>query len=216
MPNNLTQTPSTADRVFQAIDGTELRRIILAEIERVIDLDPKFKRHLTYPIFSFSFNIAISAYPMEPAEFKVVGKYKRVVPGAELPPDDTPFDIIKVAGELNVDAPAEGGLAPDEARERAGIPVTTPTRASVGKSGQIVVDQASMPPTPILDDAAVLASGTPSPNQMERLRHERAGGNTGQPKNRPEASPRFARSVDLANNAAPDGARVDDNIGTRK
>jgi hypothetical protein len=220
VPNNLTNQQSTAERVFQAIDGTELRKIILAEIDRAMEQDSKFKRHLTYPVFSFAYNIVISAYPMEPAEFKVAGKYKRVSAGAEIPTDVEP-ESIKVAGELNVDAPAEGGLAPDEARERAGLAVPTPTRAQVGKGAQVTVDEGRLASPPddaadTVEDPAALASGTPTPTQMQRLQKQRDGqGGKAEPHNRPEASPRFARSVNLKTPAEPDGARVDDNVTGR-
>lgn len=228
MPNNLTNTPSTAPRVFNAVNGTELKAIILAEIKRMLDEDSRFATHLTYPVFSFAFHIKLARYPGEPRELEVEGRYRRVT--TEDIPTGEP-EQLDLKGSLAVDAPAEGGLAPDEARERAGLPVTVPTRVPVGKSGVSTVDAApatseKKPTVNIMDDdPAVLAGGHPSANAVKRLENERKGLNAdgsprdkkpAEPKNRPEASPNFARSVDLQTRVNPDGARVDDNIGTRR
>lgn len=219
MPNNLTSQQSSQERPFQAIDGTELKAIVLAEIAKVMDKDSKFLRHLTYPVFSFAFNIVIHAYPMEPPEFNVEGRYRRAPAADEIAPKGDP-ERIELEGRLDVDAPAEGGLAPDQARERAGLPVPMPAHASLGKSGTMTVDS-RLPPMPIDDrpstapvppvaDGAVIAGGQVSAADAARLRKSR------EPHNRPGASPNFARSVDLATRAAPEGPRVDDNIGTVK
>lgn len=211
LPNNLTSQQSSQERPFQAIDGTELKRIILSEISKQMDKDSKFLRHLTYPVFSFAFNIVIHAYPMEPPEFNVEGRYRRAPAAGEIPKGDP--EHIELEGRLDVDAPAEGGLAPDQARERAGLSVPMPAHAQLGKSGTMTVD--SREPMPDLGDKprtdpATIASGQVSAEDAARLRRSR------EPKNRPGASPNFARSVDLATRAAPEGARVDDNIGTVK
>jgi hypothetical protein len=230
LPNNTVAQQSGDKRPFQAIDGSELRRIILAEVERAIEADQKFRRHLTYPVFSFAFNIVIHAYPMEPPEFNVEGRYRRAPESGEIPKGDP--DRIELEGRLDVDAPAPGGLAPDEARERANIPVPMPAHAPLGKSGTMTVDEpqtkASEKREDKLDDPAAIASGQTSPTAAKRLAEERKGGvkppspspppspAPNEPRNRPGSSPNFARSVDLATRAAPDGTRVDDNIGTVK
>ncbi len=97
-----------SDKLFQAIDGTELRQLILVEIAHKIDNDMRFRRHLTYPLVSFAFNIVVSAYPMEPPEFKVSGKvpYKRAV----LPTDGEP-EVITVKGRAEYRRAPAGGRA---------------------------------------------------------------------------------------------------------
>jgi hypothetical protein len=217
MPDHTVPTQPVGEPVFQALDGTELKRIILAEVQRSLDNDAHFKRHLTYPLVSFAFSVVISAYPMEPPEFQVQGraKYQR----ASVPADVEP-EVIAVKGELNIDAPAEGGLAPDEARERANIATTEPTRVPVGKGAVSVVDQQVAPTGGTtqekIEDAAALASGSPSPSQLKRLADQRNPARNNQPpRNRAGASPNFARSVNLTTRAEPgnDGtARVDENI----
>ena len=221
--------PDNQPRVFQALDGTELKSIIKSEIAKALDANSKFARHLTYPLVSFAFSVVVSAYPMDPPEFKVDGKarYERAAV-----PDGVEPEVISTRGELNIDAPADGGLAPDEARESAGLPVTSPTRVPLGRGGSTTVDAAptgsalpvSVEPEP--EGAAALASGQAMPSQMKRLAAQRSGGGGGAaepakptpvtnataPRNRAGASPSFARSVDLRTKVNPDGVKIDTNI----
>lgn len=223
------RSAATLPRVFQAITGEELRQLIVKEIEMKMDQDPHFQRHLTYPLVSFAFRVNISAYPMEPPEIELKGKarYHRSHPS-----DDKKFmeevearepEKVVVAGELNIDAPAEGGLAPDEARERAGLPVTSPQRVSVSRNLVTAADVVTIPPrAPDTTLEAVQSGlGTAEAERLAKHRAQQAELAAQPVRNRPGASPNFARSVDLQTRVNPDTdqpgvARVEDNIGSRQ
>jgi len=215
-----------ADRVFQAIDGYELAHIIGKEIERQCLTHPQFRKHLTYPLCSFAANIVVTAYPMDPGEFalKARGEFRRASASA-LAADAKP-EIVTVAAELNIDAPAEGGLAPDEARVRVGLPVTAPTKVPGGTAD---LADATLSKQPEMEDPAVIASSTPSQRQQKALADQRnprqtkvdgdaAGPSSSVPKNRAGASPNFARSINLTTRAEPGGegnVRIDENVTNR-
>lgn len=207
-----------SDRVFQAISGTELAEIIGREITRQCLALPQFRHHLTYPLCSFAANIVVTAYPMDPGEFQVKAKGEfKCAAAAKLPADAKP-EIVTVAAELNIDAPAEGGLAPDEARARVGLPVSAPTRTP---TGTVDAPDATLSKT---EDPAVIASATPSQRQAKALADQRhqpsqpsqppPQTNSSVPRNRAGASPRMARSVDLTTAATEDApsVRVDENV----
>jgi len=64
-------TPSTVARPFNALSGTEIKKIILNEIERNMEADYRFKNHLTYPMVSWRWVLAAKVYPSEQPDIKV-------------------------------------------------------------------------------------------------------------------------------------------------
>ena len=181
MPNS-----TAPPRVFQALNGAELKDIILKKIAQEFDANPRFRPHLTFPLVSFGFRVHITAYPMEPPSIDVAGTGK--VGDQEGVDLDHPVES-EMMGSVHIDAPRDGGLTPDEAREQADLPVTRPEIVSHGGRNYV----ADVPDRPV---------EIPPPPTPE-------------PFNRKEASPNVGRSVDIrtrASGSGPGVARVDESI----
>ncbi len=120
-------------RLFNALNGQELKKIIMQQVEKAIDEDFHFRRHLTYPIVSFNWNLIVSAYPLQPPEFKIGAEHDVVAaPKGEeiLAPTPEQIKTFEFEGGSKIEAP-------DAAREESGQAVPAPTL--VGRKGEQVV-----------------------------------------------------------------------------
>ncbi len=127
--------------------------------------------------------------------------------------------------------PQEGGLAPDEARERGGLPLPERKHVSVGKGAASITSDVpnygtateipkfdpsspaadvaeKIDPRDLVYDPVAVASGQASPSRMRpaTARNPNPTAPTGPNvlKNRAGSSPNFARSVDLKTRASGD------------
>lgn len=128
-------------RLFNALNGQELKKIIMQQVEKAIDEDFHFRRHLTYPIVSFDWKLLVSAYPLQPPEFKIGAEHDVVAApeGEEIPaPTPEQIETFELDGSRKIEAP-------DAAREESGQPIPAPTL--VGRKGeQVVVERPFEPP----------------------------------------------------------------------
>lgn len=58
-------------RLWNALDGRELKRAIVREVEDMLDADDRFVANVTYPKVSFSVSVNLKVYPREPESFTV-------------------------------------------------------------------------------------------------------------------------------------------------
>ncbi len=120
-------------RLFNALNGQELKKIIMQQVEKAIDEDFHFRRHLTYPIVSFDWKLVVSAYPLQPPEFRVAAEHDVVAApeGEEIPvPAPEQIGTFELGDSSKIEAP-------DAAREASGQAVPEPIL--VGRKGEQVV-----------------------------------------------------------------------------
>ena len=136
--------PST--RSFTALNGLEVKRAILADIQRQLDMDFHFGQHLSYAAISWKWKLAIDAYPKE------IGKFEANA-GATLHPQDArpleegeqsePIDIV--GGRRATAGFEPEGQSADSVRRETGQPVPV-TKTIAGPGGQrITVEAPSVP-----------------------------------------------------------------------
>jgi len=183
---------ATSIRPFNAINGTELKKIILTRIQNQLNADTRFGHHLTYPQMSWRFKLAINVYPSEPSSMEVeIGPETVKAPGAELLPADTPHVEIDIGGGSDITAPVPGGQTADAARREAGLAVPAP-QAIPGPGGERVTV-----------DVPGLVPPKTAPEPTREVTNVEAGGRV------------FARSVTQRTAAAPEGTEVLPQAGTR-
>lgn len=106
---------------FNPLNGAELKKVILAQIEKEMDDSGDFQANITYPWLKYTFEIKMNSYPKfafdaEPVVVAKGGDSLSVeVPSTE---DDTKETLI--SGGTSVDTP-------DQARVDAELPIPTPT-----------------------------------------------------------------------------------------
>ena len=61
----------TGTRSFNAINGNELKAIILKELTQELSLDPRFKSEAPCPKLTMAFRLRVDAYPMDTGPFTV-------------------------------------------------------------------------------------------------------------------------------------------------
>lgn len=125
--------PAPTTRLFNALNGQELKKIIMQQVERALDEDFHFRQHLTYPVVSFNWNLVVSAYPLQPPEFKIGAEHDIVAApkGEEIPmPKPEEIGTFELGGRSKIDTP-------NQAREESGQAVPTPI--VVGRPGEQVV-----------------------------------------------------------------------------
>lgn len=132
MPNNISHRP------FNALNGAELKALVLKEVREAIDRDFHFQEQLTYPVVTFAFKLAVTAFPCDPPGFTIESAATLEDKNAPKPVNRP--ESAEASGNVNVDAPNDAGLTPDQARRRAGLPVPLPSPSYGGtvdrRSGQ--------------------------------------------------------------------------------
>ncbi len=189
-------TPSTVARPFSALSGQEIKRIILADIERNLDADYRFKNHLTYPLVSWKWVLAAKVYPSEAPDIRVELDRTLKSPGFTEP--FTGFDAVDVTieSERTIAAPAAGETA-DSARRSVGIEVPAPRIVRGPSNTKMVVDAPDIP-IASQNEPAKLAEveSTPTARAVNRARESKTI----------PAAP--ARSVAIRTRANPGGVEV--------
>ncbi|HXP82590.1 MAG TPA: hypothetical protein VN976_22010 [Verrucomicrobiae bacterium] len=180
-------------RPFNALNGLELKKIILKEIENYLDNDFHFRQSAAYPLISWGWKAAFNMYPNEPGHFEVsIGPKEIRAPGYEGTPEADPVQV-DIGATRDVTAPA--GQSADSARRDANLPIPA-TRVVKGPGGQrMVVDAPSIGP-----GAAAVSSAGEEPAVQT---------------NADKAGHIFARSATVKTKAAPDGVEVLPAAGTK-
>jgi hypothetical protein len=116
-------------RIYNALSGDEVKQLILKEIEQAFDQVADFRPSVAFPVVRWNFTCALSVYPRDPQDIAI----QKV--GAHVSTDATPEEMtnttdVILEGQNAVGA--QGMLAPDQAREEAGLPVPTLRRDRTG------------------------------------------------------------------------------------
>ncbi len=134
--------PAPTTRLFNALNGQELKKIILQQVEKAMDEDFHFRRHLTYPVVSFDWKLVVSAYPLQPPKFEITAEHDVVAaPAGEEIPVPKPEEI----GTFELQG-SRKAAAPDQHREESGQQIPSPT--VVGRPGERVVVERPFDPPP--------------------------------------------------------------------
>ena len=111
----------TATKLFQPLTGTELKAIITADIDRVLENCSIFAEHLTHPLAAYKVEIYLESYPMNSAEtLRAEGAIK--VEGSQ----EGEKKLDKIVFSRSVGDTQE--TAPDALRQEHDLPQTRPTK----------------------------------------------------------------------------------------
>jgi hypothetical protein len=116
-------------RPFSALNGVEVRKLILAKIEKDLEADPRFEQHLTFPVVAWESITTIEYYPGPEEPIKFVSKGKIRAKGAEsLQTPENPAEVDVITTKVSVDAENP----PDKIRAEHGLEVPEPRVTSQG------------------------------------------------------------------------------------
>jgi len=134
-------------RVFNALNGDELRQVLLRDVQRVLSQDQELQRHLTFPKVSWRVTIDLKIYPRTPEDKKVEveGFVEQVIPVPEQPDNVAAAQPVETAEKplsetLTSDPSPEVGehLPPDALREEMGISTkTAPPQITFARRGEV-------------------------------------------------------------------------------
>jgi hypothetical protein len=128
-------------KVFIPLNGEELKKMILKEVEKDLDLDTDFRQHITYPTVEWEWTLKLTCQQRTPAtlEKQIAGAVVTVNPETKrelpLPPDAKPVSKIRGRGKSIT--------VPDKERAAANMPVLSPKHVE----GVGVVDVPGAPRT---------------------------------------------------------------------
>lgn len=130
-----------AARPFNALSGMEIKRAILADLTRQLDGDTRFSQHLSYPLVTWKFRLAVDAYPPEIGKFEI-NLQGKVSSSNPRPIDDEEEEPIEMdfKGGRSVLAPA-GGQTADAVRRDTGQAVPAPKVVRGPENSRVVVEQ---------------------------------------------------------------------------
>ena len=126
-------------RLFNALNGTEVKNLIVGEVARSFDQHPDFRAHITFPEVRWKWTLEIEVYPRDPSTIRMQGgaEYAEV---AAVRPDGTVdhagAQAVTVVLESERDVTRDGD-PPDKVRLDEGLPVYAPAQSDFG-----VVDEA--------------------------------------------------------------------------
>jgi hypothetical protein len=182
-------------RPFNALNGQEVKKRILTEIERQLDADYRFRGNVAYPVIAWRWKMVATVYPGEPANWEVnVGPViVQAPPTADkdrppMPNEVDPKVEVEFSGGSDVGAgTAVGGVTADALRRDTGLPVPTPRKVAGPAESRMTVDAPVLPTSVVVETA--------KPEQRSEANIEK-GGRV------------FARSVTAKTAAAPAGVEV--------
>ncbi len=115
-------------QIFNALNGTELKKAILADVEREMDLTGEFRNHVTYPWVKYTAHLTLLSYPKQAMDAE---------PGIKITAKDVLWDakeaqavgpeVPEVVLDLKVDGVVD---IPDQARVDSGQPIPTQALAA--------------------------------------------------------------------------------------
>ena len=180
---------------FTALNGLEVKKALLKEIERHLNADTRFSQHLTYARLMWKWKFASNAYPDEIGEIRIELE-------GEIPPravqrpiaDDEEPTQIDMAGGTTVASPV-AGVSADQVRRDAGLPIPTPRTVRGIDGARMTVDDVQVP--------------KPARESQEE------GGDTPQVvTNKPTGKGVVARSTTLRTRANPKGVNAVERAGS--
>ena len=138
-------TPLQSPRPFNGLSGLELKKAILADIENQLNGDYHFRAHLSYPLVTWRFKLAVNAYPSEIGEFESnAGATLHPKGSREIEEGEEPTQI-DIAGGRDVTAGATpSGQTADSVRRDTGQAVSTMKQIKVGDE-RVMVEAAEIP-----------------------------------------------------------------------
>ena len=144
-------------RLYNALNGRELRRAIIREVEDLLENDDRFSSGIAFPKVSFKFDLTVKVYPREPESFAL--------------------STEKVYGESDAE-PTETVLSrerenehPDKVRQFTGDPVPRPQQVKhvglVDLTGEQVQESRTIPDKePLIIPATEMPPLTKTPKQQ--------------------------------------------------
>lgn len=129
---------------FTALNGIELKKVILARIEQELDDSGRFQQNLAYPWLKWSASVSLTSYPQAPME----DEPKEIIQVKEELGDDTvSLDQLQPpATVVVVEIPPTVIDTPDQARVDAELPLPTPTPiVNIGIVDKPVMQQKAQP-----------------------------------------------------------------------
>lgn len=122
-------------RVYNALNGDEIRKIVLAEIDRELSMDSNFRQHKTYHMPAWEWHLTMRAVPESrgPIEAKASGAVVLVDETTKQPVPYDDDDLLVIEHSST----AKPSSQPDRVRETANLPVPTPTQ--VPRAGKVDV-----------------------------------------------------------------------------
>lgn len=110
---------------FNSLNGQELKKIVLAEIEKDLDNSGAFAQNIAYPWAKLNWSINLTSYPQRPPDADPIpvatGGIEAQIEGGK---QEAPEALAEVA--INREVPLVLDT-PDQARADAGLPLPTPT-----------------------------------------------------------------------------------------
>lgn len=120
---------ASAPRIFNPLNGEEVKKIILQEIEQAFGEVADFRPIVTFPVVRWEWTCKLSVYPRDPQDINLQKVGARVSSDATDEEMTSTTDVV-LQGQNAVGA--EGMLAPDEARENSSLPVPKLKRGRFG------------------------------------------------------------------------------------
>lgn len=141
-------TAAPSVRSFTALNGNEIKKAILADVERQLDMDYHFGAHLSYAAISWKWKLACDVYPKEIGSFEAQSEATLHPQTARPIEDEEKSEKIDLEGSRRVTAGfEEQGQSADSVRRETGqsVPVT---KTIIGPAGErITVEAPSVPAT---------------------------------------------------------------------
>lgn len=159
---------------FIALNGMEVKKAILKQIERQMDADSNFNQNLSYARISWRWKLSTDTYPADVP--KPAGAVSGELVAKDIPPMFV-FTVPKhteIEGEQTVAAP-EAGITANQARRDAELPIPMVQRVAGPEGSQITVDAPKLPSVaresqdPGDDDARVQTKPTTGRGRVARV-----------------------------------------------
>lgn len=127
-------------RVFNALNGEEVRKIIISDIEKHLSGDADFRQHLTYRSIEYVFELRMRVTTTEPRQVKATLKSGRQ--------QVDPASKEEIAGASSIEKSVLSGQeidsrvkAPDRIREESGLHIPRPQITPTGEIVDIPLEQ---------------------------------------------------------------------------
>lgn len=107
---------------FNALNGMELKKVILQQMERTLEDSGDFQQNVTYPWVKYSFELKMTSYPKFSADSEPISvaiAEDTLTDPDFMVPDEPPTLTVVSSEPVIVDTP-------DQARVDADLPIPTP------------------------------------------------------------------------------------------
>jgi hypothetical protein len=160
-------------QVFNALNGPELKKAILAELDKEMELSGEFRNNLTYPWVKFDASIRVLSYPKQDmnAAPTLVARAEGEISTEEAVDYSVPaVEVVNIDTQKVIDTPdavriETGQPVPTQATV-AGVqidkPVLRPQPAAPSKAVQVKPTSATAPATPKATNKPAPDNGSPA------------------------------------------------------